>query len=73
MDIEVKKVNSVWSFGGKEGNVQIVGISFLCNVINNKIGLGDELLSYEWVDITNMNKLDLPKWLKKEIEKFSEN
>ena len=70
LEVEVQKINTAWSFIGKEKDVQIIGISFLCKLLTKEIKLNEELLSYKWININNYKDLNLPKWLIKEIEQI---
>jgi len=44
--------------------VQVVGVSFLCKLVDGEVKLSEELESYEWVDLGEEGLLE---WLKKEI------
>jgi len=66
LDIEIEKINTVWSFMGEDAF--IIGITFLCKPITRNIKLNVELEYFQWIELNT--KKELPKSIMKEIEAY---
>jgi ADP-ribose pyrophosphatase YjhB (NUDIX family) len=69
LDVFVGKVNSAFTFVGKEDNVQIVGLSYLCKYQGGDVKLNEELCEYKWVYLKSIEQYDITKGVKKELDR----
>ncbi len=72
LDINVIKPLIVWSFN-KNTTKQVVGITYLCEAINDEVVISEEHDNYTWVKKEDFNKIILLPELKEDMKKWMES
>jgi 8-oxo-dGTP diphosphatase len=65
LEVKIIKPTRTWSF--TKGDIQVVGITFLCKHISGEVCLSHEHTEYEWVDPKEASSKGFEKWLLEEI------
>lgn len=68
LEVDILTIFNTWSFE-KDDTFQLVGIDFLCLYKKGKEKLSREHDEFLWLSKSEVEKLDMPKWLVKTIEK----
>ncbi len=67
LEIDVKKPINAWTF--TDGDFQLVGITYLCDLKGGELALSGEHVSSAWLSLEELKASNLPPWLIKEFEK----
>ena len=69
--LEIKSLGIIdaWSFV-KNGNFQLIGVTYACEALTSEVKLSSEHSSFEWLDPNNKAVMEkYPKWLSISIKK----
>ena len=67
LEIEIVTPSRVWTLC-KNNNKQIIGITFLTLTYSKNVKLSFEHQDYNWIDFEDATNINMPFWLKSEIE-----
>ena len=67
LEIEIVTPSRVWTLY-KNDNEQIIGITFLTLTYSKNVKLSFEHQDYKWIDFEDSTNINVPFWLKSEIE-----
>jgi len=65
LDVLIQKPIRAWTF--TKGDMQVVGITFLCKQLSGEVRLSHEHTGYEWVDPKEAVSKGYQEWLLEEI------
>ncbi len=69
LEIKILRPSRVWGF--IKGNLHLVGITFLAELVGGEIKLSGEHNSFVWVSKEEVLAGDYPDWLKEEFRQIS--
>ncbi len=72
LDIEVFIPVNTWSFF-RDDKSYVVGITFLCKPLSEKIRLSEEHVEYRWIAENELDELEMNENLRKELKFFFKN
>ena len=66
LNVRIIGVSNVWSV--QLDNFQLVGITFICEYLGGDLRTSKEHTEARWVEFSKVKELDIPQWLRTDIE-----
>jgi len=70
IQINVNKPLDVWTFFKDKSNIQVIGITFLCNFVSGDIVLGKEHTDFKWISPNEIDNYKIHEGIKITFKKL---
>ena len=71
IEIDVNNPLDVWTFFKNENNVQVIGITFLCNFVSGDVKLGEEHTDFKWISPDEIDNYKIHEGIKNTVKNLN--